>query len=332
MSRALFPVFAVALITGMAPAAGQTPESTTIVLPSSSIAHATTFIAADLDLFRDQGLNATTSVAAGALDAVAAGRSDWTLTPALAFARLAAGGRKTLALANLLERPPMEIVLRKNLAVQGKFDPGSPVATRGKLLRGRTIAVDAAYSSPHGWLTLIARKAGLAPETDVKLVILPEDAMAAAMSRGEIDGFVASAPASVSAARDGSGVILASGPAGDAPEFQPSAWSLLATRPDICQTRKSVCEKIVKAYVEASRIMRDEPLRTTLVLKRRFPALSDDALKASIETVRRSTPIFPAVTSQALANSESFAAAAGLLKPEETLKSFDGLFTNEFVR
>ena len=66
-------------------------------------------------------------------------------------------------------------------------------------------------------------------------------------------------------------------------------------------------------------------------MKKRFPTLDDPLLKASFEELRKVTPSPPLVNKAAIENSETFNVDAGLLKPDEKLKSYDGLFTNEFV-
>jgi ABC-type nitrate/sulfonate/bicarbonate transport system substrate-binding protein len=322
--------FAGLLACGFARA--QAPAPVTIALPGTAPAYATTYLAADLDLFGDRGLKVALVEAAGTGDALIPGDAGWTLATGGDFARAVARGQRLLGLANLVERPQLELVLKKTFADQGKFVATSPVAARGKLLRGRALGVEALGGPHEGWARLVARKAGLDADKDLRFLALPGAAFAAAMAEGKIDGFVAAAPWSFTATRDGAGVVLASALAEDAPEIMPFAWSVLVTRPETCQTRKSVCENMVKAYVEATRVLRDEPLRTTLALKRRFPGLSDDAFRATIESIRRSTPIFPAVTAQGLANAEAFAVASGLLKAGDALKSFDGLFTAEYIR
>ena len=48
--------------------------------------------------------------------------------------------------------------------------------------------------------------------------------------------------------------------------------------------------------------------------------------------IRRSTPASPKATIEGLENSERFNVSAGVLKAEDTLKSWSGLFTDEFLR
>ena len=55
-------------------------------------------------------------------------------------------------------------------------------------------------------------------------------------------------------------------------------------------------------------------------------------LAAGLAEIRKGTPRPPAVTKADLENSELYNIGAGLLKPEEKLKSYDGLYTDEYVK
>ena len=68
------------------------------------------------------------------------------------------------------------------------------------------------------------------------------------------------------------------------------------------------------------------------ILKKRYPNVDDAVLKASYEAVRDMTPQPPAPDAQQLGNAEGMNVAAGFMKPEEKLKSYDALFTTDYAR
>jgi hypothetical protein len=68
------------------------------------------------------------------------------------------------------------------------------------------------------------------------------------------------------------------------------------------------------------------------VLKKRFAMLDDKLLTTSLEVTRKLTPSPPAPTKQAIENIDRYNIDAGLLKPEERLASYDGLYTDEYVK
>ena len=84
--------------------------------------------------------------------------------------------------------------------------------------------------------------------------------------------------------------------------------------------------------VEAIDAMLDRPAEALPLLKKRFEAFDDKLLAAGLAEIRKVTPRPPVVTKADLENAELFNVDAGLLKPEEKLKSYDGLFTDEYVK
>jgi hypothetical protein len=107
---------------------------------------------------------------------------------------------------------------------------------------------------------------------------------------------------------------------------------VLVTKPETCEKRRSVCEKMGRAFAAAAAFIRDQPDATLAVLKKRFPAMSDAVLAGSLDVIRAATPSPPVVTQKGIENSEQFNIDAGVVKREETLKSYDGLFTDAFVK
>ena len=55
-------------------------------------------------------------------------------------------------------------------------------------------------------------------------------------------------------------------------------------------------------------------------------------LAAGFAEIRKGAPCPPVAGKADLENAELFNIGAGLLKPEEKLKSYDGLYTDEYVR
>jgi NitT/TauT family transport system substrate-binding protein len=68
------------------------------------------------------------------------------------------------------------------------------------------------------------------------------------------------------------------------------------------------------------------------LLKKRFEAFDDNLLAAGFEEIRKGAPRPPVVGKADLENAELYNIGAGLLKPEEKLKSYDGLYTDEYVK
>ena len=103
----------------------------------------------------------------GATNAVISGSADFALASTVVQTRAAARGQRLLSIANPIDRPVVQIILRKDLVPN--FDPKAPLNDRIRLLRGRTIAVDAIGSILHGYPLHAGEARGLRSERDPHL-------------------------------------------------------------------------------------------------------------------------------------------------------------------
>jgi len=106
----------------------------------------------------------------------------------------------------------------------------------------------------------------------------------------------------------------------------------VATKPETCERRRALCEKMGRAFAEAAAYIRSDAKGTLAILKKTFTNFDDAMLVDAIEVVRKAAPARPAVTAEQLANAENFNVEARLMKREAKLKSYDGLFTDAFVK
>jgi NitT/TauT family transport system substrate-binding protein len=334
-ASAISPLVAAALvlIAGMSePARAQeAAENVVLAVPNVALTFAPGYLAEDWGLFAKQGLNVKSVVITGigSANAVISGSADFAQISGATLARAAARGQRMLGIVSTLNRPTIQIVLRKELAAG--FDPKSPLDTRVQLLRGRTIAVDSINSVIHAYVLLLARRAGVSPD-DIRIApMAPTNAMAAYQTR-QIDGFAMSMPWPLQPVLEGSAVVIASGSDGDPADMHPFGHNVFVAKPETCERRKSACMKLGKAMVEAINSMLDRPDEALALLKKRFSAFDETLLAAGLAEIRKGTPRPPVVTKADLENAELYNIGAGLLKPEEKLKSYDGLFTDEYVR
>src|SRR5262249_49787642 len=101
---------------------------------------------------------------------------------------------------------------------------------------------------------------------------------------------------------------------------------------ETCERRKAICVKLGKAMAEAVAFSLDRPAEALAVLKKRFPAFEEPLLAAGFAEIRKGTPRPPVVTRADLENAELYNIGAGLLREDEKLKSYDGLYTDEYVK
>jgi NitT/TauT family transport system substrate-binding protein len=196
---------------------------------------------------------------------------------------------------------------------------------------GGTIAVESINSVIHAYALLLAHIGGY-DAADIRIAVMQPPNMIAAFQTSQIDGFVMAPPWTQLPVLAGTAVMIASGPSGDPASLAPFANTILVTRPETCEKRKPVCAAMGRSFAEASAFIKEHPDQALALVKGRFKTLDAKLLEASYEVTRSIMPVPPTVTKAALENDERLNVEAGLMKPDETLKSYDGLFTDEFVR
>lgn len=329
--------FAITLIATAAtttPAHAQSgPSEAVMAVPVIGLAFSLGYLAEDLKLWEKHGIKVKTVRISGigAMNSVIAGSTDLTQSSGSAVTRAAARGQRLLGIVGTINRPSAQIVLRKELAEAAGYDPKAPLEKRAQALRGKTIAVDAVNSVIHAYLRYIAKRAGFNPE-DIRVAVMQPPNMLAAFQAKQIDGFTMAPPWVQGPIAAGTAVMIASGPDGDPKELWPFANTLVATRPETCVKRKALCQAVGRAFRDAVAFLLDRPDEARAVLKKRFPKFDDRQFDLAMADLRKITPRDLKLSPAGFENAERFNIEAGLLKPEEKLKSYDNLFTDQFVR
>ena len=318
---------------GTAPLHAQQGEEVILANPAFSLTFGASYIADDLGLWQKHGIRVKTVAITGigAINSVISGSSHFAQASASSFGRATARGQKLIAIATTIERPFAQLILRNDIAKAANFDPKAPLEKRAALLKGRTVAVNSINSMIHAYVRLLAARAGMNPD-DVRVAPMAPNSMLAAFQSKQIDGFAMSLPWPLKPVQDGEATLIASGPDGDPSDMVPFGHNLIVTRQDTCVQKRPLCVAVGRAIADATAFIKTQPAEALALLKKRFPTLDDKLLAAGFEELRKVTPSPPIPTRAAIENSETFNVDAGLLKPDEKLKSYDGIFTDEFVK
>ena len=322
-----------AALLGLVPPAKADVEQTSIAQTPAIMAFLAAYIAEDAGIWRDNGLDVKVINLPGiaTVNAVIAGSADFALSGSDALTRAAAKGQKLLALAALNNQSGQVTSLRKDLAEAAHFNPNASLAERARVLKGHTIADGGAGSVADLFLKTIIRDAGLTPN-DVTISSIGAFELVAAFQRKAIDGISFSMPYSLEIAHSGDAVIIADGTKNEPKEYMPLAAGLLLTRPQLCNDHRSVCEKMTHSMLLAVKFLLQRKDNSIAILQKRFPKTDEGVVRVAYDAVVRMTNDPPAITTVALKNGDSMNAAAGFLKPEDALSSYDGLFTNEYIK
>src|SRR5512133_915798 len=129
-------------------------EDVVLAVPNVALTFAPGYLAEDLGLFAKHGLNGKSVLIAGigSANAVISGSADFAEISGATLTRAAARGQRLLGIVSTLNRPTIQIVVRKEIASAAGFDPKAPLEQRVQLMRGHTIAVDSINSVIHAYV------------------------------------------------------------------------------------------------------------------------------------------------------------------------------------
>jgi NitT/TauT family transport system substrate-binding protein len=332
-------LFAGAAALGLAaaynpPAANSQEIDVVLALPAQTLTFTTAFVAEDMGFFKKEGLNVSVRnlVGVAAPNAVLAGSAQFTMGTGPVYLRAASQGQKFYAVANMIERPMVELVLRKDVAEKVGITDKMPIPERAKRLKGLTIGIQGVGSIVHAWERYVVAKGGLDIENDVRIAPMDPPAMLPALENKAIDGYATSMPFTTQAVVKGTAIMLASS-VSDAPELIPFAYGLVYSTPEQCQKNKEMCARMARAFAAAGKMVQQQPDKVfDEVLKKRFAKMDPELLKAAWGPTQKAHAKDFRVTVPMLENSQKINLEAKLLDPKDALKSFDGLYTDEFLK
>jgi ABC-type nitrate/sulfonate/bicarbonate transport system substrate-binding protein len=326
---------AAALAIGLHAMPGRAQEvEVTFAIPAQTLTFSAHYVAHDGGFFKKEGLKVTDRnlVGVASPNAVLAGSADMTIGTGPVFLRAASRGQKFKAIVNLVDKPLVELVLRKDLADAAGISAKTPAAQRAKALKGKTIAIQGVGSIVHAWQRYVTARAGFDPDKDVRIQPMDPPAMFPALKAKAIDGYTTSMPFTTLAIVKGDAIMVASSTF-DAPELQPFAYALVYSRPDFCTKKRDVCARVARAYVGASRMIQEKPdVVLETILKKRFPKLDPQLLATAWKVAQTAHAKDVRVKREQLVNSQKVSLDAKLLDPKDVVTNFEELFTDEFIK
>jgi len=326
-------VFALAGTTLLAASARADSAQVTLALPSVNISFTSLYLADDLHLWADQGLEVKTIVlpGVGTNNAVINGSVQFAIGSSDAITRAWAHGQHMQAIGSGVKKTMEWVMIRKEVAEAAHFDPTAPLSERAKILKGRTIAVTGIGSLPDAVLKSVAAEAGIAPGDIVTPTMLPPEIMAAWKTK-RIDGFSNAMPYAQQVMADGSGVMVSDPTKGEPTKFFPIAASIVTVRADYCPAHADLCTKFMTGMIAGIKIVVTDREKTMAEMKKRFPAYDDKVLGMAYDALKEAENYPPRVDPKAIENGDLMNIAAGFLKPEEKLKDYQPLIDNSYIK
>jgi hypothetical protein len=149
----------------------------TLALPSVNISFTALYLAEDLHLWADQGLEVKTMVipGVGTNNAVINGSVQFAIGSSDAITRGWAHGQHMQAIGAGVKKTMEWVMIRKDIADAAHFDPNASLTERAKILKGKTIAITGIGSLPDAVLKSVASEAGIGPSDIETPTMLPPD-------------------------------------------------------------------------------------------------------------------------------------------------------------
>lgn len=304
-----------------------------LALPSVNISFTSLYLAEDLHLWADQGLDVKTMVipGVGTNNAVINGSVQFAIGSSDAITRAWAHGQHMQAIGAGVKKTMEWVMIRKDIADAAHYDPAAPLAERAKILKGRTIAITGVGSLPDAVLKSVAAEAGIGPSDIETPTMLPPEIMAAWKTK-RIDGFSNAMPYAQQVMADGTGVIVSDPTKGEPTKFFPIAASIVTVRADYCPAHAELCTKFMNGMIAGIKIVVSDRDKTMAEMKKRFPAYDDTVLGMAYDALKDAENNPPRVDPKAIENGDRMNIAAGFLKPEEKLKDYQPLIDNSYIK
>jgi ABC-type nitrate/sulfonate/bicarbonate transport system substrate-binding protein len=319
-------------IVAAAPARAE-DDHALMALPAEGMQFLAYYVAQDLGIFAQQGIEVKSVVLSGvaSFNAVVAGSAEFSFSSGASLTRAAAHGQRMLALAQMNSLPSWDIVVRKDIADAAHFDPKAPLAERAKVLKGLKMGTQGINALDHAYLRIVAKMGGFDVESITVSSMAPVDTLAA-FSRKAVDGFVSAPPWPQQVEDEGAAVAVAVGPDGEPSSLVPIASSLLVTRPQVCTEHRSLCVKMGHAMVAASKAVHERQKDALAVLLKRFDKVKPSVVERSLVALTKVMPLVPTVDPKAIRKGDEINVDAGFMKAEDLLSSYDGLSTDEYLK
>lgn len=328
-------VFLGAIVPAAPAAADSAPESAHVILalPSVNISFTSLYLAEDLHLWADQGLDVKTMVipGVGTNNAVINGSVQFAIGSSDAITRAWAHGQHMQAIGAGVKKTMEWVMIRKDIADAAHYDPNASLAERALILKGKKIAVTGIGSLPDAVLRSVAAEAGIHADDMQISTMLPPEIMAAWKTK-QIDGFSNAMPYAQQVMADGSGMIVSDPTKGEPTKFFPIAASIVTVRADYCPAHADLCTKFMNGMIAGMRIVVTDRDKTMEEMKKRFPAFDDAVLGMAYDALKDAENYPPRVDPKAIENGDRMNVAAGFLKPDEKLKDYQPLIDNDYIK
>ncbi len=278
-----------------------------IVVPEYSLQFMNFWIALGAGYFQEEGVNIQLVTPPNPMQAgqfLLQGQADVALLPPPLYLNLIGQQQPILLFANLLQNDPINVVVRKDVAQQRNLSPTQPLAQRLEGLRGLKIGV---APNPPTRLNVLLASAGLSPDRDVQIVIMPPEQENQAFGSGQVDALYAHSPYLEKALVEQEGVLLINQSKGEITQLPTREIHSLVTTRQFASSNPQALLAITRAIFRAEKLVHsDKRAAIDALFASGIPGLQRPLVEAIVAIYEPAIPQTPEVSTQGIEGAVSF--------------------------
>jgi NitT/TauT family transport system substrate-binding protein len=243
---------------------------------------------------------------------------------------LTSKGQHLWGVCGILGRCGISLAISKPAAAARGVTEQSSLPDKLGALKGLTIGVSAPGSLTYNIAEYYARRAGLALQTEVKIVPIGANAaIIAAMQHGIIDCAANNSPLTDELVQRGLADWLINNTLGEDPVLKDFLHAVIYVRPDYLQKNEAIVRGTLRAIVKGEKFIRDNPVDAVAALLRPyFKSLDEPVFLSAAGNVRAAVIADGKMTEAQSDGYENVLLSIGYLKQKVP---FDAVFTNAYL-
>lgn len=280
---------ATALVVATAGVTAQAPRVKIKEAHTGTLFMAPVYIAEAAGFMGEEGIDLELiEVDSGALGiaALVAGQVEFFDADPFQAVQLRRQGKQIMFIYNLTKRVTLDMVMHPEVARARGVSRSMPIQQRFAALRGLRLGVTRPGAATDVYMRYYLKRAGLNPDRDAQIVSVGGGGpLLAALRTRQIDAFHLSAPTPYLAERDGFGVVVIKGSAGDVPELDNFLYTGISVHNVYANRNPDVLRRWIRAVNKANQLMRRDQAAAITHLRKYFPRTDPDVLALALREI-----------------------------------------------
>ncbi|MBI2123166.1 MAG: ABC transporter substrate-binding protein [Armatimonadetes bacterium] len=280
---------ATALVVATAGVTAQAPRVKIKEAHTGTLFMAPVYIAEAAGFMGEEGIDLELiEVDSGALGiaALVAGQVEFFDADPFQAVQLRRQGKQIMFIYNLTKRVTLDMVMHPDVARARGISRSMPIQQRFAALRGLRLGVTRPGAASDVYMRYYLKRAGLNPDRDARIVSVGGGGpLLAALRTRQIDAFHLSAPTPYLAERDGFGVVVIKGSAGDVPELDNFLYTGISVHNVYANRNPDVLRRWIRAVNKANQLMRRDQAAAITHLRKYFPRTEPDVMALALREI-----------------------------------------------